>query len=290
MARSDEPDYVFRDRHPERHDVYALYDAESERTRRDAACLLDLPYGPHPRMVFDLFPGGRHAPLAIFFHGGYWQSLDKRRFSFVARPLLERGFSVALPNYPLAPEARPEAIAKAARSSLAMILDTAARQTGTPAAWLTAGHSAGGHLAVWAGLRALADRIAPASPFAGMAPVSGIFDVRPLVGTSLNTALGLTNRRAAGLSPMECDLPPVRYRVMVGGEETPGFLNQAARFAGRLKAAGRDVEAIELAGSNHYTILKDLLSPGSTIAGVLEEMADVEEKPCREAKRQQGTG
>ncbi|MDB5550475.1 MAG: esterase [Rhizobium sp.] len=285
MARSDEPDYVFRDLHPERHDVYALYDQESERTRKETFCLLDLPYGAHPRMIFDLFPGGRHAPLAIFFHGGYWQSLDKQRFSFVARALLAKGFSVALPNYPLAPEARPGQIAEAATASIQAIVDAVSEHTGPPSSWLTTGHSAGGHLAVWAGLHARSHPAVAAVPFAGMAPVSGIFDLRPLVGTSLNRALGLTIRRAARLSPLDCDLPLVRYRIIAGAEETPGFLDQAAGFASRLRSTGREVVSSVLAGLNHYTILKDLLSLDSTIAGVLREMADVEERPCREAKR-----
>ncbi|UVC08545.1 alpha/beta hydrolase [Rhizobium sp. TH2] len=236
-------------------------------------------------MAFDLFPGGRHAPLAIFFHGGYWQSLDKRRFSFVANSLLAKGFSVALPNYPLAPEVRLEQITEAATASIPAIVDAVSEHTGPPSSWLTTGHSAGGHLAVWAGLHTRPHPTVSAIPFAGMAPVSGIFDVRPLVGTSLDQALGLTIHRAARLSPVDCDLPPARYRILVGAEETSGFLDQAAGFASRLRSAGRDGESRVLAGLNHYTILKDLLLPDSIIAGVLKEMADMEEKPCREAKR-----
>ena len=290
MARSDEPDYVFRDRHPERHEVYALYDAESERARQGAYCLLDLPYGPHPRMRFDLFPGGRHAPLAVFFHGGYWQSLDKQRFSFVANSFLSRGFSVALPNYPLAPETSPEQIADAARSSIAAIIDAVTHETGQPASWLSTGHSAGGHLAVWAGIHARRHPAVAVVPFAGMAPVSGIFDVRPRVGTSLNRALRLTAGRAARLSPINCGLPAAAYRVMVGADETPGFLGQAAAFAEHVEAAGRDVKSLALAGLNHYTILKDFLSARSAIAGVLEEMAENGGEPCRQAKRLQEAG
>ena len=285
MARLDEPDYVFRDRHPERHDVYALYDAESERTRREARCLLDQPYGPHPRMRFDLFPGAANAPLAVFFHGGYWQSLDKRRFSFVAGSLLARGFSVALPNYPLAPEVRLEQIADAAGSSISAIVDAVTRETGTPSSWLATGHSAGGHLAVWAGLHARSHRVVAAVPFAGMAPVSGIFDVRPLVGTSLNRALRLTASGAARLSPTNCDLPPACYRIMIGAEETPGFLRQAAGFTERVEAAGHNVTSLALVGLNHYTILKDFLSARSAIARVLEEMAQAGGEPCRGARR-----
>jgi len=284
VAVSDEPDYVFRDRHPERDDVYALYDRESERIRREAPCLLNLPYGPHPRMTFDLFPGRRHAPLVVFFHGGYWQSLDKRRFSFVAGALLAKGFSVALPNYPLAPETALDEVASAVTSSVPAILERVIAEVGAPSCWLATGHSAGGHLAVWAAVHALSHPVAASIPLAGVAPVSGIFDLRPLVGTSLKGKLDLTVATAAQLSPMTMDLPPIRYRLAVGGDETPGFLDQTAGFADRLRRAGHNVPSVVLAGLNHYTILQDFLSGDHAIAGMLGEMAEMGEKPCREAK------
>lgn len=270
MAHTDEADYVFRDRHPERHDVYALYDAESERSRKEFRCMLDLPYGRHERMTFDLFPGRRDAPLAIFFHGGYWQSLDKQRFSFVAGALAARGFSVALPNYPLTPDVSLERCAAAAASSVPAIFEALARLGAQPSVWLTSGHSAGGHLAICAGKAA---RQAPhPTHFAGMVPISGIFDLQPLVGTSLNRALKLTLARAARLGPVNDDLPAVGYRILVGGDETEGFVGQAEKFSQKLTHAGRDATLERLAGRNHYTVLKDLLSADSSVIRVIEDL------------------
>ncbi len=271
MARADESDHVFRDRHPERQDVYALYDAESERSRNELSCMLDLPYGRHERMTFDLFPGPRDAPLVIFFHGGYWQSLDKRRFSFVAGALSARGFSVALPNYPLTPDVSLERCVASAASSVPAIFEALARLGAQPSIWLTLGHSAGGHLAICAGKSASQ---APAR-FAGMVPISGIFDLQPLVGTSLNKALKLTLSRAARLGPVNDDLPAVSYRIVVGGDETEGFVGQAEKLRQKLSRAGRDVTLERLAGRNHYTVLKDLLSPDSSVIRVIEDLIGV---------------
>lgn len=272
MARDDEPDYVFRERHPERHDVYALYDRESERVRKETFCLQDIAYGDHPRMRFDLFPGPRNAPLMIFFHGGYWQSLDKSRFSFVAEALVREGFSVALPNYPLAPEETPEAIVAAARASVPAIFEALARHGSLPACWITSGHSAGAHLSIWAGTVASYVPLARGSTFVGMVPISGIFDLRPLVGTSLNKALRLTSARAARLSPADHQLPDTLYRVVVGSGETEGFLNQTGRFCNILDGAGHDVAEVKLAGRNHYTILKDFLSPDLIVVKLIKKM------------------
>lgn len=272
MARADEPDYVFRDRHPERHDVYALYDMESERSRKEFQCFLDLPYGQHERMTFDLFPGRRNNPLVIFFHGGYWQSLDKRRFSFVAGALRARGFSVALPNYPLAPGVTLERCVAAVVSSVPAVFEALSRFGAQPSVWLTSGHSAGGHLAVWAGKAASQMPQLRTRPFAGMAPISGIFDLQPLVGTSLNRALKLTLARAAGLGPVNQDLPRTSYRLFVGSDETAGFVGQSETFRHRLSDAGRDVIIERLAGRNHYTVLKDLLSTDSSVMKAIEDL------------------
>jgi len=38
----------------------------------------------------------------MYIHGGYWRSLDKKRFSFVAPPLVKAGITVAVPDYGLA--------------------------------------------------------------------------------------------------------------------------------------------------------------------------------------------
>ena len=275
MARIDEPDYVFRDRYPERHETYALYDEESARARNAYHCMLDLPYGQHERMTFDLFPAARNSPLLIFFHGGYWQSLDKSRFSFVAAALRARGFSVALPNYPLAPASSLEKTVAAVTSSVPAIFEALARLGATPSCWLTSGHSAGGHLAIWAGTVSAYAPLARSIPFAGMVPISGMFDVRPFVGTSLNKALRLNTERADRLSPINHDLPQTRYRLLVGDDETPGIIGQSERFGQKLAAAGCEVSASRLVGWNHYTILKDLLSSDSSVIKEIEDLVGV---------------
>ena len=60
--------------------------ADACRTSRVRA---DIPYGEDAVETFDLFedPGhGRAQPLLVFIHGGYWRSLSKREFSWIAPP------------------------------------------------------------------------------------------------------------------------------------------------------------------------------------------------------------
>ena len=48
-------------------------------------------------------PAPRDAPLLVFIHGGYWRSLDKQDFSYLAPAFVEAGIAVAVPDYGLAP-------------------------------------------------------------------------------------------------------------------------------------------------------------------------------------------
>ena len=102
---------------------------------------LNASYGGHDREKFDLFhPAGRAEGLVVFVHGGYWRLFDRSYWSHFAEGAVARGWAVALPSYPLAPEA---GIADITRSISSMIAAAAGYVAGPIA--LT-GHSAGGHL------------------------------------------------------------------------------------------------------------------------------------------------
>lgn len=261
--RANEAGYVFRDRYPERTEVYRRFDEASAAARDRLECRLDLSYGDHPRERLDLFPAGPGAPLVVFVHGGYWQSLDKERFSFVASALAPLGFAVALPAYPLAPEVDVGRIVASVARSLTVAVEAL---SDPPPFCIVAGHSAGGHLAAMLALR-------PPSqiPVAACVPISGIFDLEPLLATSLNAALGLDGPAARALSPIR--QPPGQCRLVayVGEDETQDFLRQSRDYAGHWRGQGRQSDCIGLRNRNHYTILEDLLEERSVIAcGMLE--------------------
>lgn len=267
MAASDEPDWVFRDRHPERGEVYARMDALSDAARGSGACIAGIPYGAHPREAFELFPAAPGAPLVVFIHGGYWQSLTRERFAFVATPLRAAGFAVALPSYPLAPDRRlGDIVASADRSVDAIIAATIARGE-RPSGWFASGHSAGGHLAL------LAARRPRAVPLLGVVALSPICDIGPLQGTSLDAALSLSEREIADLSPLRLEVPAAPVRLFVGEDETPGFRNQARDYAEQARKLGHDCSAILLPERNHYTIPLEIERPLSLILSTFNELA-----------------
>src|SRR5947199_236452 len=92
------------------------------------------------------------------------------------------------------------------------------------------GHSAGGHLAAatlatdWRGL----DPTAPAGLVPAAYSVSGVFDLAPLIGASMNQDLRLDAATARRVSPLFWPAPAGRtLDSVVGGLESAEFLRQA---------------------------------------------------------------
>src|SRR5689334_3823164 len=128
--------------------MFERWDRDSERARASLKCYLDVPYGTSETETLDIFrANGRSRGLLMFVHGGYWRSLDKRRFSFVAPALVASGVTVAVVNYALCPAVKVADIVMQIVQASAWLYRNA-ENFGAPASRVGVyGHSAGGHLA-----------------------------------------------------------------------------------------------------------------------------------------------
>jgi arylformamidase len=253
---------------PEHPQIFARWAETGAITRRLRPCLIDLPYGDSSGEKLDLFPA-RHdgAPLLVFIHGGYWRSLDKSDFSWLAPPFVNHGISVALLNYGLAPQTRIEDIVRQVLHALAWLYRGADRYGFDPQRIAVAGHSAGGHLTTMA-MAALWPAFARDLPAdlvkAGMT-ISGVHDLEPLVyAPFVNVDLQLDGARAQRLSPVH--LPPATTAPLftaVGGLESSEFLRQNQLIAEAwAEVFERD---IPMPGFNHLTVVDELANPTSPL-------------------------
>ncbi|MFM5917361.1 MAG: alpha/beta hydrolase [Novosphingobium sp.] len=223
---------------------------DSERAVAQGHPALDLAYGPHPRQTLDLFrAAGTRKGVVAFFHAGYWQSRDKSQFRFIAPPLASDGFDVALVNYPLCPEVTVADIVAAAAASLAAI---AARTDGVPQ--ILVGHSAGAHIAV-----ELATKPPVGAWISGIVPISGVFELEPLIDTTLNAKLGLDRASARACSPLGRAKPGApRALFAVGALETQAFRDQTSAMANAWSEAGNEARQVTVAGADHFSVLEEL--------------------------------
>jgi arylformamidase len=233
---------------------YRLASVEARRTLRVER---NLQYGDRPRARLDYFPAPSSAVrpgLLVYIHGGYWQELSKDDSAFLAPAWPDAGFAHAVLGYTLAPEATVPEIVAECREALRWLQARADTLGFDPDDVVVAGSSAGGYLAAACGER-----------HRGIVPVSGIFDVGPLIGTSINVALRLDAGTAASLDLLSPNrrFPPA---VVAWGEiETSEFKRQSRAFAARLAAGGTPCTAIEIARRHHFDVIFELGDPASPL-------------------------
>jgi acetyl esterase/lipase len=233
--------------------------------RRIGNAEIDLAYGDATRQRLDLFhTEGRPKGLAIFIHGGYWMSFDKSSWSHLAAGALKRGWSVAMPNYTLAPEAR---IADIVREAAAAVTFAALRVEGGIA---LAGHSAGGHLVsrLACADASLTEEIA--SRVGAVVSISGLHDLRPLMKTKLNDTLRLDEAEACAHSPAL--LRPregARLTCWVGAAERPEFLRQSDLLANIWSGLGAQTASVHAPGRHHFDVIAELDDAESPLAAAL---------------------
>jgi arylformamidase len=119
---------------------------------------------------------------------------------------------------------------------------------------VVAGSSAGAHLAAMVALQC---------PFVrGTVLVSGIYELEPLIHTTINQALGLNAASAGDCSPQLQDLSPFPASVMAyGAVETAQFKQQSQAFAQQIGCK----HVLEIPQRNHFDVVLEVLNGNSAL-------------------------
>ncbi|MBC7770690.1 MAG: alpha/beta hydrolase [Phycisphaerales bacterium] len=250
MSLDLEKEYNNRARVPEHPGIIAGW-ARDSAAYREARPPRLVKYGESERHTFDLFEAGP-GPAVMFIHGGYWQALDKSFFSHMAIGLNAHGISVAVPSYDLCPRVRIGDITAQMRAACALLH----RETNAPV--IISGHSAGGHLA--------ACLLATEAHVPAAYAISGLFELAPLIPTSLNAALRLDDDEAHAQSPLSWPAPAGKtLDAVVGAEESGEYLRQSATIVGIWGKAGVATRYEEIEAANHFTVIAPLADPSSAM-------------------------
>lgn len=241
----------------------AAYADRSETARRQHE-VTTITYGSAPSNTVDLLtphpasnpgaPVDGLRPIHVFIHGGYWQQLSKHESLFSARDFLNQGIALAAVDYTLAPEATLDQIVDECCAAIEAVRLAAPDHGLDPDAMTISGSSAGAHLAAMATLRLPAE----ARP-RSLILLSGVYLLEPLIGTTINEAVGLDETSARSLSPLLHDLegfPP--SVVAYGDNETDEFKRQSRALVDALTEAGIAVSEVEVPDRNHFDVVFDL--------------------------------
>jgi arylformamidase len=249
---------------PEHPQFFARWERDSAFVRSTVPGHLDLAYGPDPRHRLDIFPAPSPRGALVFIHGGYWRSLDKDLFSWIAAPFTAAGIGVALPRYRLCPAVTIEAVVDDAVAAVNWLFANG-RDHGLPMERVVpSGWSAGGHLAaaVLAAPRA-ALAFDPAR-IAGCVAMSGVYDFEPLRHFAFNSDFRLDPAAVARLD-LAAREPTVRAPVVVaaGADESSEFRRQSKLLADAWRAQVRSV--LVLPGVNHFSIVDAFAERGQAL-------------------------
>lgn len=221
-------------------------------------------YGQHDLEVMDVFDGAPDSPVIFLVHGGYWRGSSRKDVTFLAAKSLEQDACVVSVDYPLAPGSRLSDITASVQAAYSWVCANIADHGGDAEKITVMGHSAGGHLV--ASLLTPTEQDAPWQPPQRFIGVSGLYDLRPLLATKVNSWLQLDQATAIHLSPALQSIEEIHTECLLiaGGLESGEFRRQSDHFAHVLRTAGAPVKRYDVEGTGHFDVL-NALADGSVL-------------------------
>lgn len=224
-----------------------------------------IPYGPAVDHQADLHvPATARPAVVCLLHGGFWRMpYGRDQMTAVAEDLAARGFAVwnleyrrlgsegaGFPGTMDDVDAGIDHLAKLPALGFDLDLDRV----------IVAGHSAGGHLALWAGGRA-PSRAVRVRAVAGLAPIADLDRayVLRVGGEVVAELLGGTPAehpdRLRAASPIQRLPLGVRQLILHGSDDAAVPIELSRRYARAAEAKGDRVELIELPATGHMEFL-----------------------------------
>ncbi len=245
----------------------------SQETRRELPHFIGVQYGNTSEQTLDIFPShDENSPVIMFIHGGYWRSLTSQDFSFVARGLVNSGFTVVLTNYNHCPKVTIPQITVQNRTALHWVYQHCSDYSGNPQKIFVAGHSAGAQQAAMLmlecndGTNSLSNNV-----IKGCIGISGIYDLTPLMHSWLQPDLRLDKGTIADQSPLlQQNVKCAPALLLVGQDESTEFKRQSKDYADQLISEGNAAQFAEIASRNHFSVIQDLYDSNSQTSRIVK--------------------
>ncbi|RLP87189.1 MULTISPECIES: S9 family peptidase [unclassified Micromonospora] len=223
-------------------------------------------YGEHPDQVADLRQpagAGPARPLVVVVHGGFWRAeYDRRHTGPLAAALAAAGHPVAQLEYRRTgqpgggwPGTMTDVLTGVAE--LPRLAAEALPGRVTEAAPILIGHSAGGHLALYAAATAPAT----VGGVLALAPVADLAEAyrQDLDSGAVAALLGggpaqFPDRYAAA-DPRSLVPTQTRTVVMHGSADQQVPVSMSRDFVAAARAAGSDISLVELPGCEHFGLI-----------------------------------
>jgi acetyl esterase/lipase len=248
-------------------------------------------YGPAPSQVAELFlPKGKGPhPVVVLLHGGCFlkQYEGFLQTSAVAGDLAERGYAVWNVEYRKLGEAGagyPGTFQDVA-AAIDRLRAEAAKYDLDLHRVIAVGHSAGGHLALWAGSRGKLPVASPLHtadplPISAVISLAGIGDLKgqgkvfaiPCGDDTIDRLIDTAGRRDPFVDTSPAELLPTGVKVvMVHGTFDPVMPPYTGRdYAAKVRKAGDPSEVVTIPDAAHFDLVIPTTAAWQVIVGVLD--------------------
>ncbi len=184
--------------------------------------------------------GKKDFAVLIFIHGGSWRSGGRSNYPALANRFAKEGLGVVVPSYRLMPGAAHPAQVDDAVAAVDWTIQNIAQYGGDSKRIYVSGHSAGGHLAAYAGL---VQKFWP--NLKGVLPLSGVYDVSQVGGFKDD------GQNASPINHIQPGAPP--FLVTYCQNDYPALPAQARNFDVALKAKQIPSELVFIPNENHIS-------------------------------------
>lgn len=225
----------------------------------DVAETTDIRYAAGERHTLDLYQPrriGGGLPMIVFLYGGGWNSGNKGMYAFVARPLVRRGFVVAVPDYRLYPQVQFPAFLQDNAAAVAWAFAHASEIGADPGRIVLVGHSAGAFNAAMLGMDARLLRAAgiDRDRLAGVAGLAGPYHFLPSTDPAVIPIFGPNNTPAHEPYAFADGRNPPMF-LAAGAEDQTVMPRNTTSLAARIRAAGGPVRDRLYPGVGHIGLI-----------------------------------
>ncbi len=191
-------------------------------------------------------------PVLVFFYGGGWANGTRTEYSYAARPFVEAGYIVVLPDYRKVPEVRFPGFVEDSADAVKWVQANIAQYGGDPARVNVAGHSAGAYNALMLALdpQWLGDR-----PVTSAISLAGAADFYPFTSKrAINAMSQFPDPNATQpVTFVRADAPPIL--LIHGTDDTVVRIRNSNSLYAKQKATGGDITLRAQAGGSHNDLV-----------------------------------
>ena len=242
-------------------------------SRADVVKIADgVTFGPENGNRLDIWSTAKKAdaprPVMVFFYGGGWANGTRTEYSYAARPFVEAGYIVVLPDYRKVPEVVFPGFVKDSAAAVKWVQANIGQYGGDPARVNVAGHSAGAYNAL---MLAMDPQWLGDKPVTSVISLAGAADFYPFTSKRAIEAMSNASDPLATqpISFVGKNVPPIL--LIHGTADNVVRIRNANSLLAKQTATGGDIALRAYQGASHTDLV---LALGTLFRGQHPVVAD----------------